>query len=328
MKVFINGYGTIGKRIADAVQLQKDMEILGVAKTRPDFGAEMALRYDYSLYTEKKNISLFKEKGFDAKDITEGMKASDIIIDCTPKKIGAENKHKYEKLQKKAIFQGGEKSDIGTSFVAQCNYEKAWGVDYVRSVSCNTTGLSRTLGAIQKHINRVTAVMIRRAADPHDAKKGPINAIIPVTRVPSHHGPDVKTVLDIDIETLAVAVPTTLMHLHTVIVDLKDKISTDDVLDIFRNTTRVMLVNSEMGITSTAKIHELARDMGRKRNDMYEICVWEDSVNVKNDTLYYIQAVHQESDVVPENIDAVRAMNKIAEMEESIKITNKTLKIR
>ena len=30
-KVAINGYGTIGKRVADAVSLQDDMKIVGVA---------------------------------------------------------------------------------------------------------------------------------------------------------------------------------------------------------------------------------------------------------------------------------------------------------
>ena len=32
VKVAVNGYGTIGKRVADAVKLQPDMELIGVAK--------------------------------------------------------------------------------------------------------------------------------------------------------------------------------------------------------------------------------------------------------------------------------------------------------
>ena len=38
-KVAINGYGTIGKRVADAVSLQGDMEIVGVSKMTPNFEA-------------------------------------------------------------------------------------------------------------------------------------------------------------------------------------------------------------------------------------------------------------------------------------------------
>ena len=41
IKVAINGYGTIGKRVADAVDAQNDMEIVGVTKTRPAFGWDL-----------------------------------------------------------------------------------------------------------------------------------------------------------------------------------------------------------------------------------------------------------------------------------------------
>ena len=44
VKVAINGYGTIGKRVADAIDAQDDMEVVGVTKTGPSFGCEMALR--------------------------------------------------------------------------------------------------------------------------------------------------------------------------------------------------------------------------------------------------------------------------------------------
>jgi len=37
IKVAINGYGTIGKRVADAVDAQDDMSIIGVTKTSPSF---------------------------------------------------------------------------------------------------------------------------------------------------------------------------------------------------------------------------------------------------------------------------------------------------
>ena len=44
---------------------------------------------------------------------------------------------------------------------------------------------------------------------------------------------------------------------------------------------------------------------------MYEIVVWEDGIKVVGNTLYYYQAVHQESDVIPENIDCIRSMCKM-----------------
>ena len=61
--VAINGYGTIGKRVADAVAAQDDMEVIGVSKTRPSFEAKTAVDIKgYPLYIGKpENEGLFKE---------------------------------------------------------------------------------------------------------------------------------------------------------------------------------------------------------------------------------------------------------------------------
>jgi len=50
IKVAINGYGTIGKRVADAVAAQKDMKVIGVSKTRPSAEAFVAKQRGYPLY--------------------------------------------------------------------------------------------------------------------------------------------------------------------------------------------------------------------------------------------------------------------------------------
>ena len=42
IKVGVNGYGTIGKRVATAVSKQDDMEVIGITKTRPTFEAKTA----------------------------------------------------------------------------------------------------------------------------------------------------------------------------------------------------------------------------------------------------------------------------------------------
>jgi glyceraldehyde-3-phosphate dehydrogenase (NAD(P)) len=50
IKVAINGYGTIGKRVADAVSAQQDMEIIGVSKTKPSAEALIAVQKGYPVY--------------------------------------------------------------------------------------------------------------------------------------------------------------------------------------------------------------------------------------------------------------------------------------
>ncbi len=73
---------------------------------------------------------------------------------------------------------------------------------------------------------------------------------------------------------------------------------------------------------------EMARDLGRPRSDLFEIVVWEDGVNVEGSSLYYFQAVHQEADVVPENVDAIRAMMELERSKrESIRKTDLSLGI-
>ena len=170
--------------------------------------------------------------------------------------------------------------------------------------------------------------MIRRAADPWDIYHGPINAIVPVLELPSHHGPDVRTVLhDVNIFTTAISVPTTLMHMHSLIVDMKKQATAEEILDMFRKTTRVRVVRNAEKVRSTADIMELARDIGRLRGDMPEICVWEEGIGVKGKKLFYLQAIHQESDVVLENIDAIRAVTGFKDGKKSIEMTDKALGI-
>ncbi len=274
-KIVINGYGTIGKRVADAVALQGDMRVVGVVKTRPDFEAKLAVRKAYALYAANDDaLRKFEKAGVKASGVLEDvLKDAELVVDCTPEDSGY--KKLYEKAGVKAIWQGGEEHSLtNLSFNAAANYGECLGASFVRIPSCNTTGLIRTLYPLDAAlgVERVLAVMVRRATDPGDSKRGPINAIEPELEMPSHHGPDVQSVLPkLDIHTIALKVPTTLMHVHT--------------------------------------LSELARDLSRNRSDLYEAAVWRDGVHVVDGKrLYYFQAVHQESDVVPENVDAIRAL--------------------
>src|SRR3989338_3089833 len=152
IRVAVNGYGTIGKRVADAVSLQKDMKLVGITANSYSWLPEIAMKKVYKIYSVGDPADL-KKNGIEiAGSLKELTQEVDVIIDGTPKKIGKENLDTvYRPNKVKAIFQGGEKhSTTGTSFVAQCNYDEAVGKDYIRVVSCNTTGLVRTLNEIHK----------------------------------------------------------------------------------------------------------------------------------------------------------------------------------
>ncbi len=317
VKVGVNGYGTIGKRAAWAVSKQDDMEIVGVTKTRPSYEAKQAVAEGFPLYGAcLEDVGEFDKAGYKcAGTLDDLLKKVDIIIDTTPGGIGAQYKAKYEEAGVKAIFQGGEEHGIaGISFNALANYHESWGARFVRVVSCNTTGLVRTLFPIDKEfgVERVIASLIRRGADPSDRRGSPLNSIEPSLKLPTHHGPDVQTIMPwLPIQTMAVVTPTTLMHVHCIAVDLKRKVTEEEVMNVWKKAPRVRLVSGKDGIKGTGQVMELARDMGRARGDMMEIVVWRDGTKVMDNHLYYYQAVHQESDVVPENVDCIRAMCKM-----------------
>jgi glyceraldehyde-3-phosphate dehydrogenase (NAD(P)) len=331
-KVGIMGYGTIGKRVADAVALQNDMELVGITGKSYNWRMLAAQQRNYPIYSVEDPTEL-KQNGIELSgELNDLLDQIDVIVDCSPKKIGAEHKEKYYAPRNlKAIFQGGEKHKaVDASFVAQCNYNECVGKDSIRVVSCNTTGLARTLNEVNKlyGINEVFATMIRRGADPWDIRHGPINAIVPVLELPSHHGPDVRTVLhNLEIFTTALSVSSTLMHVHTITCECKDMPNVDEVIKTFQKTSRVRVVDNASAVRSTAEIMEFAKDIGNLRGDMPEICVWKEAIGTQKNKLLYIQAVHQESDVICENIDAIRAAIGFEDGEKSIKMTDKALGI-
>ncbi len=335
IRVGVNGYHTIGSRIADAIKKQADMQLVGVSKVRPDYRAEIAREKGIDVYAaNKKFLESFRTSGMSvAGTLDDLLPKVDVIVDATPDQVGTSNMQGYERSGVKGIFQGGEEHSLTNfSFVAQCNFEKAQNRRFVRVVSCNTTGLCRALHALERTsgVEKARAVLVRRGADPDEVNKGPIDAVVldPPT-VPSHHGPDVQSVMNgIDIVTLAVKVPTTHMHLHTLLVTLKKKASTEVVVDALNTEPRVLLVDSKSGVKSTAGLIDMAREMGRPRNDIYEAVVWKDSVSVSDREVYFFLAVHQEAIVIPENIDAIRAISGGYSKDQSMKATDASLGIR
>ncbi len=332
IKVAINGYGTIGRRVADAVRSQKDMTVAGIVKARPDYVAHEASKTFRVYSIDKNGTEAFKNEGIDVQgDLESLLDNVDIVVDATPEGQGEKNLELYKKHHVKAILQGGEKStSTGLSFNSYSNFSDSWGKDYSRVVSCNTTGLARTVSAAQEKFGvlKVDATIVRRATDPNDSKKGPINGVEPSLKFPSHHGPDLRTVLNLqDATTVAIKVPTTLMHVHSINLTTEKPVTQGDLADLFTGHGRILEISGKAGITSTAQVMDLAREMGRKRGDLFEIAVWKESMYAAGNTIRYIQAVHQESDVVPENVDAIRSMMQAMEKDDSIRETDRAMNI-
>jgi glyceraldehyde-3-phosphate dehydrogenase (NAD(P)) len=111
-------------------------------------------------------------------------------------------------------------------------------------------------------------------------------------------------------------------------VRLTKKASKDEVLNAFKTSTRIKMIRYGQGLVSNNTIKEMFLDMGRPWGDMYEVALWEDMLKVQGDELFYAYVVDNQAIVIPETIDAIRALTGIIEDGHvSILKTNRTLGI-
>ena len=221
IRVAVNGYGVIGKRVADGVACQDDMVLAGVADIDTDWRPRMATRKGYRLFgAAPEHADAMRQAGMAIAGTLEDLLGeADVVVDCTPKRVAAKNAELYRRRSIKFILQGGEThAATGHSFVAEANYASAVGRDSTRVVSCNTTSIVRTLTALKQAglLRRARGTLLRRATDPWESHLGGImNTLVPEAEIPSHQGPDAQSVdPELDVVTMAVKVPETLAHLH------------------------------------------------------------------------------------------------------------------
>ena len=333
VKVAINGYGVIGKRVADAVNAQDDMALVGVADVVDDYRIRTAALLGIPVFAATAQAAdRMRAAGIAlAGDLTAMLGRADVVVDCTPKKVAAGNKQMYDELRIKSIFQGGESHTLtGHSFVAQANYATALGRNSTRVVSCNTTSILRTLGALKQAglLKRARGTLIRRASDPWEAhQEGIMNTVVPERSIPSHQGPDARTVdPDLDVVTIAVKAAHNSSHLHTWWVELAREATREEVLAAFRAAPRIAFVRMHDGLSALNSTVELMADLGRRRGDMWEVALWEDVLTVDGNQLYYCYQVFNQAIVIPETIDAIRALSGIeTQAERSIAKTDRSL---
>jgi glyceraldehyde-3-phosphate dehydrogenase (NAD(P)) len=315
VRVAVTGYGVIGKRVAHAVALQDDMTLTGVVDVVTDWRLQTAAQLGIPLFAATPAAAdAMRSAGLQVRgSMDDVLREVDVIVDCTPKKVASRNVETYRALKVKYIVQGGEKhSTTGHSFVAESNYETALDRDATRVVSCNTTSIVRTLSALKRAglLRRARGTLLRRATDPWESHlNGIINTLVPEAFIPSHQGPDAQTVdPGLDVVTMAVNVPETIAHLHYWSVQLTRNADKDEVLDAFRTSSRIALIRMDQGLSALNSVKELTLDLGRSRADLYEVALWEDMLTVRGDEAFYAYMVDNQAIVIPETIDAIRAL--------------------
>jgi glyceraldehyde-3-phosphate dehydrogenase (NAD(P)) len=335
IRVALNGYGVIGKRVAAAVGLQNDMALVGVADVGADWRVRVATQQGLRLYSASAAAAeAMRNAGLPmAGDLAELVAAADIVVDCTPKHVGAANAELYRRAGKPFIVQGGEKHEVtGHSFVAEASYAGALGRPATRVVSCNTTSIVRTLSALKRAglLRQARGTLLRRATDPWESDhSGIMNTLVPEPEIPSHQGPDAQSVdPDLDLVTMAVKVPETIGHLHYWSVLMTRAASKEEVVEAFLTSSRIAPVRMDEGQVALNTVKEMMADLGRPHGDLYEVALWVDMLKVQGDELFYAYMVDNQAIVIPETIDAIRALSgRIVDPTASIAKTNASLRI-
>lgn len=308
VKVFINGYGNIGRRIATAFSQDKEIQFIGVGKYSVDDRVKDAVDRNFPLYVPANMVSKFKEKGFPVSgNISDAIMESDIVIDAAKDGYGYDNKvNLYEPLNKAAIFQGGE-DNTGDKKVAdvihnsRVNYKDMFKKKYVIQGSCNVSGMGRILQPmIEKYaseIERYDVTLIRRSADLEDLKE--VKDSIEWDKNP-HHQDDVKSFLPtVNLYVEAYKVPSRMMHLHQMTVRFKSAApDKESFLDIYEKEFGVAILSNARG---TGDIRKKAIDLGFEHGDTNMVHIHSDTIRTQDDTLKLLYSDDQTGMVIPEN---------------------------
>src|SRR2546422_7099333 len=83
-RVGVNGFGVIGKRVAEAVSKQKDMKLIGVSDVVADYRVKMGQKKHYPIYCSvpEKLLDMKKQGVEVAGTLEDLLKKIDVIVDC------------------------------------------------------------------------------------------------------------------------------------------------------------------------------------------------------------------------------------------------------
>ena len=333
-KVFINGYGNIGRRLASALSLDKEIQFVGVAKYTADEKTKEALENRFDVYVPTDNIDKFRERKYGISGtLTEAIDESDLIIDAAKEGAGYDNKKNlYEPMGKMAIFQGGEDRHGARSVAemihnSRVNYNKTLGRRYVIQGSCNVSGMGRIMQPLIENfgeeIRRFDVSLIRRWADLEDSKE--VRDSIEWDKDP-HHQDDVKDFIpSVNLYVDAFKVPSRMMHLHHMLIHFKDKApSKDAVIDIFQKEFGIALLNSAKG---TAEVRKKAFELGFQHGDTNMIHIHTELVKVQDNLLKISYSDDQTGMVIPENYMLIQSMIYGRRLDDAVKRTDSLFEI-
>jgi glyceraldehyde-3-phosphate dehydrogenase type II len=301
--VHVVGTGTIGEPLIGLLcDAKDDLEIDEVTfykhspalTDRPKMkglmnrGANLAVRSD--------KLNEFQELGIEPMyEAEEAIKRASVIIDCTPKGTGLQNKEKYYMKYKnkiKGFMAQGSEFGFGKMYAVGINDEALTPKDkFIHIVSCNTHNIAviiKTLGIDGKknHMKEGRFLCIRRANDISQVKSfipSPEVGTHKDEKMGTHHAVDVyhlyKTLgLDLNVFSSAMKLNTQYMHCIWYDVKLDRKISKDEAIQMFIDNPRVAVTHKN----SANLVFSFGRDHGHYGRILDQTVVVIPSLHVLN----------------------------------------------
>jgi len=327
--VFVNGYGSIGSRIAEFIKDDSEINVIGVGKHSPDEKVDLVIKNGFSVYVPQKKIDDFKNYNISG-SIESVLPDCDLVIDASPEGHGFVNKKNlYEPNNIMAIYQGGETiygdnavSDI--IFNSRVNYEKVFQKKHVMQGSCNVTGMGKILEPLRvkygSNLIRFDVTLVRRWADLDQSDKQLVDTI-EMSQHP-HHGDDVKSYFgkDAPLFVRAIKVPTRQMHLH--IMDIRFSSTApnvDEIHSLFKDENGVVVLWTA---TNTKDVRDFANTMKFSFKDTNMVHIHANMSVSINDTVQIMYSDDQTGIVIPENHMLMQAMLFERSYEDALSHTN------
>ncbi len=302
--IHVVGTGTIGEPLIGLLcdyQEQLGIDEITFFKNTPlkedrakvfdliDRGARLSVKEGF-----EKN---FKKLGMDPDlEEKEAIKRAMVIIDCTPKGIGHENKkHFYEQFQNdvKGILVQGSEDGFGKKYARGINDKALHPKDkFIQVVSCNTHNIScitNTIAIADDPDNLIEGkyVCIRRANDisqTQDFIPSPQVNIHVDDKYGSHHAADAVGIFstlgfDVDLFSSSMRVNSQYMHILWFNIKVKEPTTLNEVKEKLMNNNFVSITNKDL----TSSVFSFGRDHGHYGRIMNQTVVVEQTLNIRND---------------------------------------------
>ena len=239
----------------------------------------------------------FKKIGMDPDlESVEALNRAMVVIDCTPKGVGIENKNNfYMKLQNnvKGFLAQGSEEGFGKKYARGINDKALLPSDkFIQVVSCNTHNISsitNTIGISSDPENLVEGkyVCIRRANDisqPSNFIPSPQVNLHSDDNYGSHHAADAAGLfstlgLDLNLFSSAMRVNSQYMHVLWFNLKVKEPTTLNEVKEKLFNSKFISLTNKNL----TSSVFSFGRDHGHFGRIMNQSVVVEQTLHVRND---------------------------------------------